>query len=85
MITPAPEDLGRVAPPPKPAAVLDHKCEEPQASTTATFTNAQVEVAHYNIQASTLMTFISLQIILVHALFKFPYFSFLINIGDYPL
>ena len=51
MITPAPEDLGRVAPPPKPAAVLDHKCEEPQASTTATFTNAQVEVAHYNIQA----------------------------------
>ena len=51
MINPAPEDLGRVAPPPKPAAVLDHKCEEPQASTTATFTNAQVEVTYYNMQA----------------------------------
>lgn len=43
VITPA-EDLGRVVPPPRPAPVLDHVCEE---SVLDTHTRAEVEVIRF--------------------------------------
>ena len=39
VIPPAPACLGRVATPPQPAAILDHRCEEPKAASTSIFTN----------------------------------------------
>ena len=39
VIPPAPACLGRVATPPQPAAILNHRCEEPKAASTSIFTN----------------------------------------------